>query len=406
MPRLISLYTGCGGLDFGLEAAGFDVAVAVEFDGWACKTLRKNRDWPVIERDIHEVSSLEIAKTGGFECGEVDLLVGGPPCQPFSKSAYWAKGDTARLADPRADTLSAYLRVLRNLKPRAFLIENVFGLAYSKKDEGLRLLEATIRRINQETGTAYSFEWKVLNAADYGVPQIRERVFIIGARDGRRFNFPVATHGKQSDSESRLFDCARNSWVTAWEAIGDLNHNHHDDLKAGGRWGDLLPSIPEGKNYLHHTEKGGGLPLFGWRRRYWSFLLKLAKNMPSWTIQAQPGSAIGPFHWTNRRLSVREMCRLQTFPDDVEICGGRSEAQKQVGNAVPSLMAEILGRAIRKQLLNQSCRHAPKLAVARQESIPAPEPTQPVPQKYLNLIGEHPAHPGTGKGHLVRGEWG
>ena len=85
-------------------------------------------------------------------------------------------------------------------------------------------------------------------------------------------------------------------------------------LTVGGKWADLLPTIPEGQNYLWHTNRGGGSQLFGWRTRYWSFLLKLAKNLPSWTIQAHPGSSIGPFHWRNRKLSVPEMCRLQTFP--------------------------------------------------------------------------------------------
>jgi DNA (cytosine-5)-methyltransferase 1 len=124
-----------------------------------------------------------------------------------------------------------------------------------------------------------------------------------------------------------------------------------EDLAVKGKWADLLPSIPEGENYLWHTDRGGGMPLFGWRRCYWSFLLKLAKDKPSWTIQAQPGPAIGPFHWANRRLSMRELCRLQTFPDDVVVTGARGSVQRQLGNAVPSLLAEVFARAIRTQLL-------------------------------------------------------
>ncbi len=93
------------------------------------------------------------------------------------------------------------------------------------------------------------------------------------------------------------------------------------------------------------------MPLFGWRRRYWNFLLKLAKRLPSRTIQAQPGPAVGPFHWENRRLSDRELCRLQTFPDDVQVHGNRMSVQRQIGNAVPSLLAEVLGREIKTQLL-------------------------------------------------------
>jgi DNA (cytosine-5)-methyltransferase 1 len=168
----------------------------------------------------------------------------------------------------------------------------------------------------------------------------------------------------------------------------------------------LLPSIPEGQNYLWHTERGGGEPLFGWRRRYWSFLLKLAKNRPSWTLQAQPGPATGPFHWHNRRLSMRELCRLQTFPDSVVIFGGRISVQRQVGNAVPSLLAEILARAIRTQLLGlDPLKGPPSLLPPRRAPVPSPEPIGRVPRKYLALKGKHSPHPGTGRGYRAMG-WG
>ena len=114
-------------------------------------------------------------------------------------------------------------------------------------------------------------------------------------------------------------------------------------LSLTGRWAELLPSIPEGRNYLHHTERGDGVRLFGWRRRYWSFLLKLSKRLPSWTITAQPGPAIGPFHWKSRRLSPLELCRLQTFPAGYEIDGDLRTIQLQLGNAVPSALAKTPG---------------------------------------------------------------
>ena len=138
--RAISLYTGIGGLDFGFEAAGFETAVAVEYELTCARNLRLNRSWPIIAKSIHDVSSEDLLATAGLEPGEADVLIGGPPCQPFSKSSYWVKGDTPRLDDPRADTLAAYLRVLRDTRPRAFLLENVHGLAYRNKDEGLNLL--------------------------------------------------------------------------------------------------------------------------------------------------------------------------------------------------------------------------------------------------------------------------
>jgi DNA (cytosine-5)-methyltransferase 1 len=401
---VISLYTGAGGLDLGLEAAGLKASIAVEIDAKSCATLRENhgRRLPVYEGDIHNLTSEAICEATGLASEESDLLIGGPPCQPFSKSAYWRSGDTKRLDDPRADTLSAYLRVLRDLKPRAFLIENVHGLMFRGKDEGLRLLRDTINAINLATGTEYSFEVAKLNAADFGVPQTRERVFIIGSRDGKIFKFPTPSHRDPSNETLGEHGAAvsREVWRTAWDAIGDLDELDDPSLKVGGRWGELLPSIPDGENYLWHTDRGGGLPLFGWRRRYWGFLLKLAKNRPAWTVQAQPGTAIGPFHWRSRRLSTRELCRIQTFPDTYQIVGGRSDVQRQLGNAVPSLLAEILGREIRQQLLGDKIRSKKlKLAVPSRGKPKKPEPLKQVPLKYHAHIGEHAAHPGTGRGY-------
>src|ERR1043165_4684938 len=166
MRRVISLYTGAGGMDYGFEAAGFETAVALEMDRDCCETLRRNRRWEVIERNIHEVPTKELLATGSLKVREVDLVIGGPPCQPFSKSGYWARGDSARLDDPRSDTLAAYLRVVEEALPRAFVLENVGGLAYAGKDEGLRLLLERIERLNEKKRTKYRPVWKVLSAAD------------------------------------------------------------------------------------------------------------------------------------------------------------------------------------------------------------------------------------------------
>ena len=391
---VISLYTGAGGLDFGFEAAGFRTAVAVELDPVACRTIRRNRpDWSLIDRDIHEISSAEILQAGGLAVGEADVLIGGPPCQPFSKSSYWISGDARRLDDPRADTLTAYLRVLRDTRPKVFVLENVYGLVYKGKDEGLRYLLDGVERINREVGAGYRVGWKLLNAARYGVPQARERVFLVGSRDGASFEFPLPTHGLPH--KLGLFD-STEPYRTAWDALADLPEAPSDpSLEVGGKWGALLPSIPEGRNYLWHTHRGGGAQLFGWRTRYWSFLLKLAKSRPSWTIQARPGSAIGPFHWRSRKLTSREMCRLQTFPDDVGFDCGRADVQKMLGNAVPSLLAEVLAREIRRQILGQQDDPgALTLLRPARASIPDPEPVASVPTRYRELIGGHSEHPG------------
>jgi DNA (cytosine-5)-methyltransferase 1 len=400
-PKVISLYTGAGGLDYGFEAAGFDTAVAVEMNHESCETLRANRPWRIIERDILQVPSAEILKVGGIKKGEAAILIGGPPCQPFSKAGYWSKGDALRLDDPRAATLSAYLRVLEDTTPAAFLLENVEGLAYRGKDEGLRLLLDAIGGINRRTRSKYRPRFQVLNAADYGVPQLRKRVIMIASRDGAEFEFPKPTHADPALTQEDLF-ARLPSYRTAWDALADVGPEPDEDVALRGRWAELLPSIPEGNNYLWHTDRMGGLPLFGWRRRYWSFLLKLAKNQPSWTVQAQPGPAVGPFHWQNRRLAMRELARIQTFPDDVRVIGSRMEMQRQIGNAVPSLLGEVLAREISRQVLgSRTTSLAPKLLPPDRSPVPPPERVTKVPKKFLPLVGEHSAHPGTGLGNAA-----
>src|SRR5262249_1264138 len=154
----------------------------------------------------------------------------------------------------------------------------------------------------------------------------------------------------------------------------DLREDPGDPaLAVGGKWADLLPSIPEGENYLWHTPRGGGLPLFGWRTRYWSFLLKLAKDRASWTIQAQPGSATGPFHWHNRKFAGGERARLKTSPDSPAFDRGRRALQKMLGNPVPSLVAGVLARETRRQLLDAPRRRAKlDFLPPRRKTIPPP----------------------------------
>jgi DNA (cytosine-5)-methyltransferase 1 len=397
--RAISLFTGVGGLDFGFEAAGFKTAVALEMDRACCRALRANRAWPIIEDDIHRVPSEALLETAGMRPGDADVLIGGPPCQPFSKSGYWVSGDAKRLRDERADTLSAYLRVLRDTRPRAFLLENVYGLAYRGKDEGLDRILAGVEVINRETGTRYQPTMQVVNAAGHGVPQLRERVLIVASRDGKPFEFPTPKFGNPEQIED-----GQRPWRTCWDALGDLPASpNEEDLRVGGKWAALLPSIPEGSNYLWHTRRGGGLPLFGWRTRYWNFLLKLAKDRPSWTIQAQPGSATGPFHWTSRKLAARELARLQTFPDDVTFPASRNEIQRMLGNAVPSLLAEVMAREIAVQFLGaKPYTGEPTLLPPERGPTPAPEPVRPVARPYRALIDDHADHPGTGLGRRAR----
>jgi DNA (cytosine-5)-methyltransferase 1 len=396
----ISLFTGVGGLDFGFEAAGFETRVALDVDPIACATIRINRNWSVLEGAIEKIPTSAILSAGSLPIGGADILIGGPPCQPFSKSGYWARGDVRRLNDPRANTLEQFLRVLKDAQPKAFLLENVPGLAFKGKTEGIEALKVGISAINEELGTSYSLSYSSLNAAHFGVPQLRERVFVVGARDGREFQFPAGTFFAPDGAE---VEAGRSSYRTAWDAFnGLLSPSNLDELRLTGKWADLLPSVPEGENYLWHTERGGGVPLFGWRRRYWNFLLKLAKHKPSWTIQAQPGPATGPFHWDNRRLSAQEMCRLQTFPDGLRFIGSISDTQRLVGNAVASGLAEVLAREIQVQLFDHKVESKLPSLIPSRNMTPT-EPSQPdkVTRKYLYLLNSDTAHPGTGLGRAA-----
>lgn len=406
-PTVISLFTGAGGLDLGFHAAGLATAVAVEMDDRCCATLEANKrrgyEWEVIKAPIEAVSSKALLSAAKLLPGQADALIGGPPCQPFSKSGYWSRGDSGRLRDPRANTLAEFIRVLRDTRPKTFLLENVTGLAYTGKEEGLRFLLDEIDQINAQTGTRYKVRASVLNAAWYGVPQTRERIILVGSRDGRDFRFPEADFYDPDEKGVDLLP-GRQPYRTAWDALGDLGDPaDFDDTYMRGRWADLLPSIPEGLNYLHHTNRGDGVPMFGWRRRYWSFLLKLSKRRPSWTLTAQPGPAIGPFHWENRKLARDELKRLQTFPDNYDVTGTLTEVQRQIGNAVPSALGEVLALEIRRQLLDHRIISVrPTLIPPKRLPIPKAEPVLPVPKKYRRLIGAHDPHPGTGMGYSAQ----
>ncbi len=335
----ISLFSGAGGLDLGVERAGYRVLAALEHDADAAATLRANfTHTEVLERDIRTVATKELLKAAGLPAGEADLLIGGPPCTPFSKSGNWLEYKRTG-KDANADLLDHYLRILSEAKPRAFLLENVFGLAYKNHNAfWLKRLLSMFRELG------YHVDHRVLLAADYGVPQRRQRLFILGSKDGMP-RFPAPTHSGPHETR-RDWDRTLLPHVTSKQAIGDLTRRSklaEPEEVVTGTFAHLLPEVPAGDNYLYFTAKRGHpSPLFEWRSRYWNFLLKLDPNQPSPTIQAQPGPWVGPFHWQNRRLRLAEIKRLQTFPDDYKIVGTRRSAQIQIGNAVPPLLAEGL----------------------------------------------------------------
>ncbi len=338
-PVAISLFSGAGGLDLGVEAAGYRVAAAVEHDANAALTMEKNFHHlvsPVIRKDILKTPTREILQHAGLRRGQrPDLLVGGPPCTPFSKSGFWLEWKRAGL-DPGASLLQAYTRVLAEAKPRAFILENVYALTYKNK-ASRPAYERLLREIDD---AGYDCMPKVLNAADYGVPQVRPRLFIVGVPKGSPPpELPNPSHTGMW--ERRMSGGGTTPHVTAGEALADLECEPEPEEEHRGQYTELLRKVPPGENYLYFTaERGHPNPLFKWRSRYWSFLLKLDPQRPSPTIQAQPGPNVGPFHWDDRRLRVGEIKRLFTFPDEFELVGTRASMQAQLGNAVPPLLAQ------------------------------------------------------------------
>jgi len=353
----ISLFSGVGGLDTGASRAGFSILAANEYDPDSAASLRANhfanQPGRVATDSIVDVPTDRLLEIAGLRPGEVALVVGGPPCTPFSKSGYWLEYKRKGL-DPNASLLDEYARVVEEAKPEAALLENVHGLAYQNHNtKPFERLLGRLRSAGYQTRTA------VLNTADYGIPQLRKRLIVYAVRGVDPPPFPAPTHSGWTET-SRRIDPTRIPYVTSRQAIGDLEHR--DDLAepdevVGGQFGHLLPAIPAGENYLFFTEKRGyAEPLFRWRSRYWTFLLKLDPDRPASTIQSQPGPYVGPFHWANRRLRLLEVKRLQTFPDDYVVVGTRRSGQIQLGNAVPPLFAEIIARPLADMLNGQTAR--------------------------------------------------
>lgn len=383
----LSAFSGIGGLDLGLERAGFSIVGAIENDAAARHSLALNQ--PRLRflepHDIEEVAQGLVPGDLGIEKGALALLAAGPPCQPFSKAAQWARTGALGLNDDRTSCLNGLLTLIERFLPHAVLLENVPGFAKGGSS-ALPFLEERLAAVNHRSDTRYRLSHRVLDAADFGVPQRRRRAIIVLLRNGEALDWPAATH--------------RDRPVRAWDALRGVRPEAAP--APSGRFAGLLPSVPEGMNYQYFTERGEGPSLFGYRRRFWSFLLKLAKAEPAWTVPANPGPATGPFHWESRPLAPEEILRLQSFPSSWRLKGAYRVQVRQAGNATPPLLAELLGRSIARQVFGVDHRGPLELAIARTARMPSPTRPKPVPEKYLSRLGEHPPHPGPGRGPRPR----
>jgi DNA (cytosine-5)-methyltransferase 1 len=278
------------------------------------------------------------------------------------------------------------MALVEKFLPKVVLLENVPGFI-TGPTSALPHITKSFARINHACSTDYKVTSRQLNAAHFGVPQRRSRAFVVARRDGEELDWPT---GPFTDKPVRAYDALADL------VVEKLPH-------AAGKWADLLPSIPEGRNYLWLSSENGDKGLFGYRTRFWSFLLKLAKDEPSWTLPAQPGPSTGPFHWDNRPLAIEELLRLQSFPATWKITGDYRSQVRQVGNATPPLLAEIIGRALGKQAFGMEYHTPPRLKISRKRRVPPPRKVKPIPAQYEEYEGHHLPHPGTGRGPRPRG---
>jgi DNA (cytosine-5)-methyltransferase 1 len=228
-PIMLSVFTGTGGLDLGLEAAGFQSIGHIEQCENCRHTLIQNRPkWTELPwSDVHKANTPKLISTLGLKKGELDLLAGAPPCQPFSTAGQWSPKARLGMEDKRADTLSAFLGIAEKLLPKTILIENV-PTFWNESFGARQKIEDFFKRINTEHQAGYTFCVKILNSADFGVPQIRKRLILVATRTNQEFTWPIARYA--------------NKHFTAWDAIGHLNDTQLPTAK--GKWANLLPSIP------------------------------------------------------------------------------------------------------------------------------------------------------------------
>ncbi|NEP56737.1 MAG: DNA cytosine methyltransferase [Symploca sp. SIO2G7] len=386
----VELFTGAGGLAIGISNAGFRHQAAIERDKDACFTIRSNQkrgiqavtDWPIFQADVTQFDFTTVQVKGG-----IDLLAGGPPCQPFSQGGKHQGWDDSR------DMFPQFFRAVRELKPKAILVENVKGLLRSVFSQYFEyiILQLTYPEIvqksgedwvehlsrleqhhtvSQHDGLSYRVVFRNLNAADYGIPQKRNRVFIIGFRSDLsvEWSFPAPTHSqeamlweqwvtgdywerhqvplskrpevpsKQCDRiynlQSSLFPPVTKPWRTVRDAIGDLPVPDSEESNSFVLNHVLIPGA---RKYPGHTG---------------SLLDEPAKTLKAGVHGVPGGENMLAFHTGEvRYFTVREAARLQTFPDEYFFPHCWTQTMRQLGNAVPVVFAEVLAASIRRHLL-------------------------------------------------------
>jgi len=361
MVKTMSLFSGGGGLDLGFQKNGFDIVYANDNDKQAVSTYKKNLGTEIVHEDINNINSKELP--------DVELVVGGPPCQSFSLAG---KRDTT---DEKGQLVWKYMDIINEIRPKFFVFENVIGLKSAKTERGTKVLEELLTAFDE---MGYNVTVETLNSADYGIPQRRKRVFLVGNNIGEVFTFPKPTHNENGTNGLKR-------WVSVEEAIGDLgdatedgnsdylstpqsdfqksvqktnsteveNHFypqmssmdkqiiHH--VQPGGNYMDIPDSVPS-KRIQKLKKTGGRTTSYG----------RLLPEKPSYTINTyfnRPNVGCNIHYSKNRLITVREALRLQSFPDSYVINSSTKRGYHTIaGNAVPPLLADKIAKEIKKYI--------------------------------------------------------
>jgi len=351
----VDLFCGCGGASVGLELAGHEVVAAVDNDPVACKTFSENLDLEPFCRDLRFFTGHELLGRSGLGKGDVDLVVGCPPCQGFSslRRTRYPDGD-----DPRKGLVWVFLERIREIKPKAVIFENVPGIARGKGLVYLDLYLSKMKRMGYETS------WKIINAADYGVPQFRKRVVVLSVKDcAKPPPFPLGKYSNPKDAEDGL-----KVWKTVRDAIGDLpplaageahcSIRNHVARTHSARVMKIIQNIPKDGGSrrslpsdlwlpchlkLKKRRGGGAESVYG----------RMAWDEPSPTMTCRcttPSSGRFIHPDQDRAITPREAARLQSFPDEFVFPDGFTWAERLIGNAVPPVLIAALSESLQEFL--------------------------------------------------------
>ncbi len=331
--KTLGLFSGGGGLDLGVQAAGFSTLLSSDIDAYSCQTLLNNQGkkpylskHPVLCADIRSIDHKIIKRQIGK--ADIDFIIGGPPCQAFS-----VFGKRKGLGDPRGNLVFEYSRIIKELSPEAFLFENVAGL---KTIHGGVLYKELLEVLS--LNGKYSISAHEYDLADYGVPQFRKRVFFVGTKSGKQLPKLTPTHG----ADLLPFSTAGAALSNLPTPITDWKGNPHINGHVGRKHSERI------------IERYESL-VFG-ERDHKTRINKLNPSKPSFTIivGSDAGGGKGHVHpMEPREVTPRESARIQTFPDWWEFAGTGRHVIRQVGNAVPPLFAAIIATQIRREIFNQ-----------------------------------------------------